>query len=795
MTRIWNPYTFTPLGNPIVGEAPPVLRVMGGMQATAQQLSYAQQRFTQFVMQARLSTVPNPTEAGRLQDGTQYRIVKVGPQTVMEIWPGGDEAQKVFSGILFLPSKTLLVNDGEMDAPSKKWRVVDVSSIPIDSSYYSGALQKRLTVSRSTPGSGRGQYFYGFGSFGRYGNAAAGYFGNPNPGSSGTAGMTQDGRVDLFNYSTATRQLQIFRSVDTELHKTLPPYGVQPTPTIMQLAPAEILVAANTTSAIAVGPAASKRGNRICFAIDYYEPIVIGVDYVLGQPLTLETPHRFLGYVSSGGLIWAASPNNVSFEWRYKQTGASQIKESRREGGVFQAPQTTKTIPLPTINPPTTFGAFTVSGGAVRYSPSTSSFVMRDISHPRHVCTSIYDIHRTEYDTSDELDYKINSSATGPIRFSLERTESIAAVRSLEYTGVEQIVPAIEHKKFSYLQSVSGSMNFKRVYGVSGDEVPPGGPPSKKVGDFNPLGDAISHADTYGASSIITLVQERVLLLGVDERQFVEHKETYSETSSFSSSRSNVPGYLYILNSSYSADIDYTLVKERRDLLLFDPAWDLMCYTERVTTVQRTAHTERTVTHSGATPTITESNSGGGPLPPEPQQYIVINFRGAETRFSIPFLAPDHVADAALRRNALRTLCPATGIAPGNAPNGSFDTIGGFYGFEVNMAPVMDGAVKNAPRFLSIYNAPPTEDIVVSAQAIDFRGLSPAIYAGEYSPEITYTKTPETGAALLTIYFNRRGTEIRKRYLFDAAGMRDADAVVAGIPVTGDVVESPRGPF
>ena len=89
MTRIWNHYTFTPLGNPIVGEAPPVLRVMGGMQATAQQLSYAQQRFTQFVMQARLSTVPNPTEAGRLPDGTQYRIVKVGPQSTMEIWPAG----------------------------------------------------------------------------------------------------------------------------------------------------------------------------------------------------------------------------------------------------------------------------------------------------------------------------------------------------------------------------------------------------------------------------------------------------------------------------------------------------------------------------------------------------------------------------------------------------------------------------------------------------------------------------------------------------------------------------------
>ena len=111
MTRIWNPYTFTPLGNPIVGEAPPVLRVMGGMQATAQQLSYAQQRFTQFVMQARLSVVPNPTEAGRLPDGTQYRIVVVGPQTVMEIWPSGSSGGPFIAWTAFVTSSYLPIWD------------------------------------------------------------------------------------------------------------------------------------------------------------------------------------------------------------------------------------------------------------------------------------------------------------------------------------------------------------------------------------------------------------------------------------------------------------------------------------------------------------------------------------------------------------------------------------------------------------------------------------------------------------------------------------------------------------
>lgn len=42
--------------------------------------------------------MPNPTEIGALPDGTRYRIAKVGPQTTMEIWPGGDEDDRL-SGI------------------------------------------------------------------------------------------------------------------------------------------------------------------------------------------------------------------------------------------------------------------------------------------------------------------------------------------------------------------------------------------------------------------------------------------------------------------------------------------------------------------------------------------------------------------------------------------------------------------------------------------------------------------------------------------------------------------------
>lgn len=83
---IWNPYAFTPTGQPVAPVAPPALRVIDG-QATAQQLAHARDAFYRFCASARLSAVPNPAETGRLPDGTRYRIVTVGVQTVMEIWP------------------------------------------------------------------------------------------------------------------------------------------------------------------------------------------------------------------------------------------------------------------------------------------------------------------------------------------------------------------------------------------------------------------------------------------------------------------------------------------------------------------------------------------------------------------------------------------------------------------------------------------------------------------------------------------------------------------------------------
>ena len=99
MTRIADIFAFTPAGNPVGPVAPPTLRVLGGQQATGQQMQYAQQAYYRFQERARLSAVPNPIEAGRLPDGTQYRIVTIAPHTIMEIWPVGSLPASKIRGI------------------------------------------------------------------------------------------------------------------------------------------------------------------------------------------------------------------------------------------------------------------------------------------------------------------------------------------------------------------------------------------------------------------------------------------------------------------------------------------------------------------------------------------------------------------------------------------------------------------------------------------------------------------------------------------------------------------------
>lgn len=95
---LWNPFASDPLGNPVLALAPGALRVADG-QATAEQLGAARATFARFCAGARLSAAPNPSEIGRLPDGTPYRITVVGPVSTMTIWPEGRGAAGMGSGI------------------------------------------------------------------------------------------------------------------------------------------------------------------------------------------------------------------------------------------------------------------------------------------------------------------------------------------------------------------------------------------------------------------------------------------------------------------------------------------------------------------------------------------------------------------------------------------------------------------------------------------------------------------------------------------------------------------------
>lgn len=95
---LWNPFALDVLGQPMAPVVPPALRVEGG-QASPAQLAMAQQSFARFVSHARLSQAPNPTQIGKLADGTAYRITVVCNSTVMQIWPVQKPTVRGVSGI------------------------------------------------------------------------------------------------------------------------------------------------------------------------------------------------------------------------------------------------------------------------------------------------------------------------------------------------------------------------------------------------------------------------------------------------------------------------------------------------------------------------------------------------------------------------------------------------------------------------------------------------------------------------------------------------------------------------
>ncbi|BCX53860.1 MULTISPECIES: hypothetical protein [Comamonas] len=174
--NLWNPFAFDVLGRPVAAAVPPSLRVEGGP-ASTEQRAMAQQVFARYVSQARLSQVPNPTQLGKLADGTAYRIVSVAGQHIMQIWPAQSSRRvKVDSGILFSQMQSgeiwLLVNELVDGRLSAKWvfrNIAQEYSAPEKSDIFSlqGMTDRAIAVPggwgysyAAQDGQGLGRYGY-----------------------------------------------------------------------------------------------------------------------------------------------------------------------------------------------------------------------------------------------------------------------------------------------------------------------------------------------------------------------------------------------------------------------------------------------------------------------------------------------------------------------------------------------------------------------------------------------------------------------------------------------------------
>lgn len=162
---LWNPYAFSVTGQALGPVAPPALRAYGA-EPTAEQRGMAQTVYVAFCSRVRLSAVPNPTEQGRLPDGTSYRITVVGSQTVMEIWPvANDDLRRSGIGLVLTTLNGNLVSghihkDGDRPQPyiltprvkkgsritTGKWRVRKVDGYSGGKAVWMNKAGKAATV-------------------------------------------------------------------------------------------------------------------------------------------------------------------------------------------------------------------------------------------------------------------------------------------------------------------------------------------------------------------------------------------------------------------------------------------------------------------------------------------------------------------------------------------------------------------------------------------------------------------------------------------------------------------------
>ena len=234
-------------------------------------------------------------------------------------------------------------------------------------------------------------------------------------------------------------------------------------------------------------------------------------------------------------------------------------------------------------------------------------------------------------------------------------------------------------------------------------------------------------------------------------------KYRYSETGTHNKVKSDDRRSVVRQTEKITNTLSYTIDNEIRSLLVYDPELDLLCYEEVTYSLERdfvlNADFER---YDGEVVKDT-LNFTIPPMPDAPEHKLIVKCRGATFEWNVPFEVNEPVE--------LLKLLTNTGVSP-FASGRDIKTDAGFPGVPVGIG---------LNYGIDISGGNEDSDHV---DHIRFRGLPSGTF-GKTRPGCRYIKTPETGAALLTLRVKHGATTwVDESFVVDSAGLRDAvDAV------------------
>lgn len=733
MSGLWNPYAFSPTGEAVPVGAPSALRIMNG-QATSAQLMTAQTMFANFCMHSRLSTVPNATEQGRFTDGSTYRIVTIGGATIMELYPAttGTQTKNVFSGILMEfgtgKAPVVLVNEGETDAPGFQWRLEKVpknNQVPDGGvaepvGYNSWAWVESARVLR-----GKAKYTY-VGYPGQYGRRV----GYSVPEMFLPTGADDEGRL----LAMAKIGDSIHTARTTEKANETGWYGLDDLPTTLPLryfSDEGPIFTAEEDEFIS-NITASRSSKKISFTVakyDYFVPADLPPD----RTLTVRRAVPFYaraGVTVLGEVFISNAAAGVGTEGRvYMLRGYELDMYTSTLGPTGFLPASVEwSLPADVIDPPQeSLGwADNINNRVFFYFPERTSVRITGLTKPK---------------------YDVNGNGGGPFGYRATRSEDTHALVGLNYVSHEMLARVMVVRRLRYEQEQRGTVSRAGASGSVG---------TLTVASTTSTRTQVEEYADLGATRLY-LKRDMYQAISTNDKSERRTLESYPDG-----------GIYRAVEMTVNSSMTYTASREHRNLYVYDPSLDLVCYSEAIfdTSWSGGAETYSKGRNFGDYPpdAYRTSLSAGPDFPPGVPLCFVVKCRGAETRVTVPQSYVEGLTDVE-RKLFYASFFPNSGVAPTTPPNAAVRTSTGFEHHPVDaLSPL----------------SPDTPDYI-NNDVIYIPGMFPEIRPPG-NIRVLYRKTPETGGGFLDIS-SEKG-EFSHRFLIDFSGARRAESVVPDLPPT-----------